>query len=503
MSLGRAAGWFFPAVIAFLIVGSAGCGGRDPAFLLERGARNYRAGRYDLAFRDFRRAAELDPSQGEGRLWLGLVLWRKGETEGALQSFYEAAALRPEDPRPFEYAARVLGSVGRWREARVALNQALQRVGSATPSLLNAIGVAAAMDGRIEAARAQFAACGSYAPALYNAAILARDVFRDRSAARRYFEAYLREAPEGERAQAARRALEALDEEGAKVSPADSSVSATRAALSSRSGDRMKEARAALGRRAYEEAALRFREAAEADPRNADAVWEMAKVWDQRLLNADRAIESYRRFLRDFADDSRAVEARRRLNELSARPPPLRSLPETPPENILKASELQFRKPEKRQPEAAQAALLRGNEYLARADYDRAIFDYRRAIELDDALEAAYFNLGLAYWHQNKDAFARALFQRAVSARPDWAEARYMLALVYQREGLWIKAEEHLRELIRIRPDFADAYAVLALHYADVPAQRNQTRAWFEQYLKREPKGRYASAARAWLTRNP
>jgi tetratricopeptide (TPR) repeat protein len=502
MRLRRAVGRFLPALLLGIgLLGAGGCGSRDPGILREQGARAYRAGRYEVAVRAFERAAERDPGHGEGWMWLGLALGKVGKTEAALRAFYEAAARLPNDPRPLEHAARVLGRAGRWREARVALNQALQRAGTPAPALLNAIGVAAAMDGRIETARAQFAACGHYPPALYNAAILARDWARDRVEARRLFEAYLQASPEGERAEEARRAIERLGNAGRTAAPSASDSSPPTPPL--RAAEMMRQARTALQRRNYEEAAQRFREAADADPRNAEAVWELAQVWDRRLQNPERAMENYRRFLRDFPDDGRAAEARRRLNELSARPSPPRPLPETPPPDTLTASELVFRKPEKRQPDAARAALLRGNEYLARADYDRAIFDYRRAIELDDTLDAAYFNLGLVYWQQKKDALARALFQKALAARPDWPEARYMLALVYQREGLWIKAEEHLRALTQSRPPFADAFAALALHHAQSPAHRAQTRAWFEQYLKLEPNGRYAATARAWLAANP
>ncbi|NIR60139.1 MAG: tetratricopeptide repeat protein, partial [Gammaproteobacteria bacterium] len=47
-------------------------------------------------------------------------------------------------------------------------------------------------------------------------------------------------------------------------------------------------------------------------------------------------------------------------------------------------------------PDDARLYLERGNRYLKAGANERAIADYTRALELDDGLEEAYFNRGMA-----------------------------------------------------------------------------------------------------------
>jgi tetratricopeptide (TPR) repeat protein len=58
-------------------------------------------------------------------------------------------------------------------------------------------------------------------------------------------------------------------------------------------------------------------------------------------------------------------------------------------------------------PNDAHAYYNRGNAYSSKADYDRAIDDYNRAIELNPKNAHAYYNRGVAY--QSKGDYDRAL----------------------------------------------------------------------------------------------
>ena len=53
------------------------------------------------------------------------------------------------------------------------------------------------------------------------------------------------------------------------------------------------------------------------------------------------------------------------------------------------------------------------NAYASKGDYDRAIADYNRAIQIDPDNAVAYNNRGIAYWRLNDKINARRSFQKA------------------------------------------------------------------------------------------
>ena len=57
----------------------------------------------------------------------------------------------------------------------------------------------------------------------------------------------------------------------------------------------------------------------------------------------------------------------------------------------------------------------RGLAYSSLGEYDKAIADYSKAIELDSNYAKAYYNRGLAYKSQGREAEAIADFQRVVT----------------------------------------------------------------------------------------
>ncbi len=88
-----------------------------------------RTGMYAEAEREFRRVAELRPSDGEAPFHLGLIALRQARWLEALDYFRQAADRAGPRPAVLHNLALALESLGRFDEAEIALNHAIQGSG--------------------------------------------------------------------------------------------------------------------------------------------------------------------------------------------------------------------------------------------------------------------------------------------------------------------------------------------------------------------------------------
>ncbi len=115
-------------------------------------------------------------------------------------------------------------------------------------------------------------------------------------------------------------------------------------------------------------------------------------------------------------------------------------------------------------PTSSEAHASRANfallDYGRRGDataLDRALGDYRRAIELDPANAQAYHWYGIALEEQDPGAALRAL-ERALELDPLMRQAQLAVANLYFDRGQYSKAREGLQQVIDRYPDFSGAY---------------------------------------------
>jgi tetratricopeptide (TPR) repeat protein len=149
----------------------------------------------------------------------------------------------------------------------------------------------------------------------------------------------------------------------------------------------------------------------------------------------------------------------------------------------------------------------RGGEYYNNGEYDKALADYNRAIELDSNEPATWYNRGMIYQLIKKD-YDKAItnYAEAIRLKPDFADAIESLATVYFTRGneyynngeydkaladynrsieldqndpaTWYnrghiyvikkdygKAIANYAEVIRIKPDYEDAIKNIAIVY--------------------------------------
>ncbi len=110
------------------------------------------------------------------------------------------------------------------------------------------------------------------------------------------------------------------------------------------------------------------------------------------------------------------------------------------------------------EPNSAEAYLKRGNTYLDKAEYDKAIKDYSEAIRLDPTLATAYYKRGNAY--ADKKEFDKAIedYGDAIRLDPKYAGAYYNRGCVYTDKQEYDKAIKNYTEAIRLKPEYGDAY---------------------------------------------
>jgi len=103
----------------------------------------------------------------------------------------------------------------------------------------------------------------------------------------------------------------------------------------------------------------------------------------------------------------------------------------------------------------------RGLAYSRLGEYDKAIEDYRRAIELKPAYADTYSNLGIALLNKGLREDAIRNYRIAISLNPELANAHHNLAVVLYMSGDVSEALEHYRIVAVLRPDDAGAHADL------------------------------------------
>lgn len=178
------------ATACTLIMVSASCR-RDP---VELAISDIDSGNSKEAETLLARTVVQEPNNASALANLAILQYRKGLADAALASFSKVADLVPDDPRPIEYIAAILIEEGHWKDAGDLLVDAARRdprslsVQTAQSLVdLNTTGAQAAKTRLLQV----IAIDPSYAPALFNLAVIERDWLKDSSEARRYFQRFL------------------------------------------------------------------------------------------------------------------------------------------------------------------------------------------------------------------------------------------------------------------------------------------------------------------------
>ncbi len=113
-------------------------------------------------------------------------------------------------------------------------------------------------------------------------------------------------------------------------------------------------------------------------------------------------------------------------------------------------------------PDFAEALHDRGLAYERMGEYDRAVADYGEAIRVKPDYAQAFFDRGFVYHHTGQDDRAIADYDEAIRLKSDYADAFRERGHVYYRKGEHDRAIVDYEQAIRLDPDDADAYNNLA-----------------------------------------
>jgi tetratricopeptide (TPR) repeat protein len=89
---------------------------------------------------------------------------------------------------------------------------------------------------------------------------------------------------------------------------------------------------------------------------------------------------------------------------------------------------------------------------------DEAVIAFKKAISIKPDYADAYNNLGNALQDQGKLAEAIEAYNKALSIKPDYAEAHNNMGVTLKEHGKLVKAIEAYNKAISLKPDYADAY---------------------------------------------
>ena len=156
------------------------------------------------------------------------------------------------------------------------------------------------------------------------------------------------------------------------------------------------------------------------------------------------------------------------------------------------------------------AELLLGDLALKAAEADDASAHYERTLVLLDGRlhrvddeAAALYGLGEAYYRRGREHYpaARRAFERAAQSDPGDGSARLRLGQILESEGQSAAALERYAEAAKADSTLAEAYWALGRLAARV-GRRDDAASALAEYLRKQPNGPHATAARTLLHRS-
>ena len=113
--------------------------------------------------------------------------------------------------------------------------------------------------------------------------------------------------------------------------------------------------------------------------------------------------------------------------------------------------------------ERAQVLVNIGRLYLKDGHYEKAVWEYQKALGMDPQSVAAYNGIGVAYTMLEKYDEAVAAQQKALELQPDFAKAHAGIGLAYFRQNKTELSLKHYRQAVTLDPQFLEAHLKIAM----------------------------------------
>ncbi len=113
--------------------------------------------------------------------------------------------------------------------------------------------------------------------------------------------------------------------------------------------------------------------------------------------------------------------------------------------------------------ERAQILTNIGRRYLKDGNYEKAVWEYQKALAMNPQLAPAYNGIGIAYTMLEKYSEAIDAQQKALALQPDFVEAHAGLGLAYLKQNRAEPALKHYRQAVALDPQFLEAHQKIAM----------------------------------------
>jgi tetratricopeptide (TPR) repeat protein len=148
-------------------------------------------------------------------------------------------------------------------------------------------------------------------------------------------------------------------------------------------------------------------------------------------------------------------------------------------------------------PKYLEAHVLLGDAYINTQQLDKAENVLRRALKIDSKSAEAHFALGEVYRQQKKFPEAEKELLAGLKIKESW-QVHMALGRLYWDQGDMAKAGTQVGKALKLKPDHAEGHLLagnilLKAHQAENALEE------FQEYLRLEPKGKFASEAEAMV----
>ena len=124
-------------------------------------------------------------------------------------------------------------------------------------------------------------------------------------------------------------------------------------------------------------------------------------------------------------------------------------------------------------------------------NFDKAVINYKKSIEINPDYAEGHNNLGGALYKLGKFNEAIDSYQRALKIKPNFTEAYNNLGLAFEDLGKFNEAIDSYQRAIKIKPNFTEAYNNLGLAFEDL-GKFNEAIDSYQRAIKINPE--YAEA---------
>ncbi len=114
--------------------------------------------------------------------------------------------------------------------------------------------------------------------------------------------------------------------------------------------------------------------------------------------------------------------------------------------------------PPKDQNQTVEGLFALAVDYQQRAENEKALSCYRKAIAADPKLAPAFYNSGVILYGQRQWDASIQYFKQALTLKPDFLDAAFNLAAAYKEAGQYRLAAKAYRKVVAQDPTLADAF---------------------------------------------